>query len=237
MIRFLCPGCEKKLTVGDDKGGKVGTCPSCKTRFQIPEADPPVEERSEQRVTTESSSKRRSTRPSEDDAPVQRRRLASDDDAAPPRRRPAPRDDDDDDIPDAEIDAPRRKKKKKKRRRSSSESSGLPLGLDYFWLALIGLLVLGLPIIGLSLIFPPAALAGLALGGLASFVGGIWFLMIAFQDDATQGILCLLIPMYSLIYLISNFEETKRPFCLQMAGTAISVFAICAGGAMAGGPA
>ena len=68
------------------------------------------------------------------------------------------------------------------------------------------------------------------LGWLIAFAGGIWFLVVAFQDDAIQGILCLFVPFYSLIYLITHFEEVKKPFLVQVVGTALALGGLCAGG-------
>jgi TM2 domain-containing membrane protein YozV/phage FluMu protein Com len=38
MIRFSCPGCQKTLSVPDEKAGKTGKCPQCMTAFVIPDA-------------------------------------------------------------------------------------------------------------------------------------------------------------------------------------------------------
>lgn len=230
MIRFLCPGCDKKLAVPDDKGGKVGACPTCKTRFQIPGAAPPDDD-VETGVTADPPLKRRPPRSDDDEAPVRRRRTAPNDLVdEPPRRRRSEvsDDDDDDDIPDAEAARPRKKKKKKRRR--SESGGGLPLGLDAYSLAMIGIFMIGLPLVGISFVFPPVSLLAMGIGWLASLVGGVWFLIVAFQDDSTQGILCLVVPAYSLVYLFLNWGETWRPFSLQMAGILISVLSMCCNG-------
>jgi len=220
MIRFLCPGCERKLAVADEKGGKVGSCPGCKTRFQIPDAVPAEDADVELGVTAEPPARQRPAR------------STGDDDSPRPRRR-QPVEDDDDDIPEAEVARP--KKKKRKKRRRDEEGSGLPLGLDWVTVAIIGAIVVALPIIGLSLVFAPLMFLGAGIGLLMTFAGRIWFLAVAFQDDSTQGVLCLMFPIYSLIYLVSNFDECKKPFFVEMAGLVIAVLAFCAGG-FAGGP-
>lgn len=221
MIQFLCPGCEKKLAVGNDKGGKIASCPKCKTRFQIPEADP---NDVEDRVTPEPPLKRRPTRSDPDDVPPRHRES----------RRPRHHNRDDDDLPDAEIERPRKKKRRK--RRPSSEAGGfeLPLGLDVFWLAPIGALVIGLLLLGIGVIFPPLLFLATFFGGTVGSIGSIWFLVVAFQDDTTQGVLCLVVPVYSLFYALTNFEEVKRPFSLWMIGAGIAILSSCAGIAVHG---
>jgi len=36
MIRFACPGCAATFTVTDDRAGKAGQCPQCRSQFLIP---------------------------------------------------------------------------------------------------------------------------------------------------------------------------------------------------------
>ena len=74
----------------------------------------------------------------------------------------------------------------------------------------------------------------MGLGFLLSIVGGIWFLMVAFQDDVMQGILCWFVPFYSLFYLATHWEEEKMPFFTQLAGLALMMFGSCAVGVGAG---
>jgi hypothetical protein len=67
-------------------------------------------------------------------------------------------------------------------------------------------------------------------GWLISLVGGLWFLVVAFQEGPHHGILCLCLPFYSLYFLITHFDETKRPFFLNLIGFAITMAGSCAGG-------
>jgi hypothetical protein len=207
MIRFQCPECDKKLGVKEALAGQMGVCPACKSKFRIPEAPAPSE-------------------PVEDAVIV-----------SPPPRRPEPElrkrlpaEDDDEDPPEDEEEeeerAPRRKRRRRRRKSSSNQFGGMPV----FAIALIGLGVFAALTVVLALIVPAAAAVPVYLGSVISFVGGIWFLVVAFQDSPTAGFLCMCVPFYSLVYLISNFEETKKPFFVYLVGIALSVAGSCAGG-------
>ncbi len=58
----------------------------------------------------------------------------------------------------------------------------------------------------------------MGVGGIAVAIGGIWFLVVAFQESVLWGIGCLIIPLVSLIFLIMHFDKAWRPFALQIAG-------------------
>ncbi|MEO8000615.1 MAG: hypothetical protein ABI644_01980 [Arenimonas sp.] len=69
-------------------------------------------------------------------------------------------------------------------------------------------------------------MAGLAmLGLLIAAVGGIWLLVITFQTSILWGLASLFIPIVSLIFVIMHWEETKKPFLIELAGIAIMVAA------------
>jgi hypothetical protein len=57
------------------------------------------------------------------------------------------------------------------------------------------------------------AIAGLACG-LAAAVCGLIILIAAFQEDVTQGLLCLCIPLYILYYAIARYESEHKPIIL-----------------------
>src|SRR5262249_35719474 len=100
----------------------------------------------------------------------------------PPRRRR------EDDYDDRVEDRPRRPRPRRRvRRRSGSETGGIPA---FYWVLLgvgVGGLLLGI----MGFIVPPVAVVPLVLGWIALMAGNIWFLVVAFSDDATQGFLCL----------------------------------------------
>src|SRR5436853_187830 len=62
------------------------------------------------------------------------------------------------------------------------------------------------------------ATLNLFLGWLMMSVAGIWILVLAFQEDAVCGVLCLLVPFYSLYFVITRFDECKVPFVLELFG-------------------
>jgi hypothetical protein len=82
----------------------------------------------------------------------------------------------------------------------------------------------------LAVFVPSLAIVPIILGGFMAGAGGIMFLIVAFKDDAMQGILCWFVPFYSLYYLITHFEEEKIPFFLQVAGFVMMMIGGCAGG-------
>jgi hypothetical protein len=58
-------------------------------------------------------------------------------------------------------------------------------------------------------------------GYIIMAVGGIWILVIAFQDSLLWGFLCLCVPLASLVFVITHFEEAKKPFFVWLAGLPI----------------
>jgi hypothetical protein len=105
--------------------------------------------------------------------------------------------------------------------------------MDLPSLIVMGVSVAALLLVVLSLLIPPVALLVLFLGAAMSVTGGIWFLIVAFQEDALSGILCLLLPFYALYFLVTHLEITKKPFFLQLIGTLccwVSIARLEAGG-------
>jgi hypothetical protein len=90
---------------------------------------------------------------------------------------------------------------------------------------------------GLGMVLRVAA--GIFYAGFAAFMlawlvvaaGRIWFLTIAFSEDSTTGMLCMIVPFYSLYYFITNLEETWKPVVTEFVGGVLVMLAMC-GGAM-----
>ena len=134
-------------------------------------------------------------------------------------------DDDEDETPgsrrrdDDEDDPPKRKKPRKKRRRSA----GFSLSWTKINLALLGadlvLAVLGFMAWGAygEVGFALPILAQLLFGVLFYAIGRIVTIVVAFMDSVAQGILVLLVPLYSLYYLCKN-PASHGPFCLGVVG-------------------
>jgi hypothetical protein len=64
--------------------------------------------------------------------------------------------------------------------------------------------------------------AGLGL----SIIGGLWFIVRAFQESILWGLGVILCQIASLIFLIAHWSRAKDPFFLQLAGIAVMLFAI-----------
>lgn len=69
------------------------------------------------------------------------------------------------------------------------------------------------------------------IGAIISFVGGIWFLIVAFGEGILWGLACLFIPFVSLIFLAAHWDHAKKPFGISVLGTLIAAV----GGLMAPG--
>lgn len=64
------------------------------------------------------------------------------------------------------------------------------------------------------------AIIGLILfviGGIASLVTGIWFLVVAFRQSVLWGLGCMFVPFVPLVFLIVHWQEAKRPFLWSLA--------------------
>ena len=228
MIRLQCPGCRKNLGVKDEIAGRVVACPQCKTKMHVPQ--PEVEELEEvedevvESVTTAPRPGRRppppKTRPRDDDEDDEEPR-----EAVGRSRRPR---DEEEDEEDEDEPRPRPARKRKKKRRARRSDAGGGMGGTLIALGVVAAICIVMIVV--SIFVPVVALVPIFLGWLIAFAGGIWFLVCAFQDDALQGILCLFVPFYSLIYLITHFEEVKKPFLVQVVGTALALGGLCAGG-------
>ena len=74
-------------------------------------------------------------------------------------------------------------------------------------------------------------IALMIVGGLVALVGGIGVLIAAFRESVGWGIGCLVVPLVSLIFVVMHWEETKKPFLLNVAGSIVMVV-----GAVISGP-
>ncbi len=55
-------------------------------------------------------------------------------------------------------------------------------------------------------------------GGLVMIVGGLWFLVVTFEEGVGWGLACMFIPFVSLIFLILHWDRAGKPFLVQLAG-------------------
>ncbi len=261
MIHVQCRSCYSTLALKDIYAGKLARCPICQSKVRVPKQEEEAEDEArEERVSAapkgrapaESRRPRQPVRDEEDEEerPVRhkRRPIAEEDDdrsediqeerpARPSRRPIEPEEEDDDDVELEVVEEPppRKRRKKKRRRRQRQESAGWEMpDLNWFYIGLAVVALIWLVSLPLAFVFPPFALVPIGLGCLLAFAGYIWFLIIAFQDEAIHGILCLLFNIYCLYYLIINFEETKVPFFVWLLGVLMVISGFCAGGGFSG---
>jgi type IV pilus assembly protein PilA len=60
-------------------------------------------------------------------------------------------------------------------------------------------------------------LGGLAL--LANLVGGVWLIVLAFQQSLMWGLLSLFVPCAQLVFIAQHWHEAKRPALLSLGGS------------------
>jgi uncharacterized protein YbaR (Trm112 family) len=218
MIRLDCPQCKKKLGVKEEYAGRVVVCPQCRNKLRVPQQKTTAEPAAEEAVTAlpKPVPPPRKPRP-----PA----LERDDEADEPAR-PKRRHIEDDDDPEDEDERVRRKRKKKRKKRSTLGFAGMsPVVVGLIAMGLVWLLCLVLFVLS-----PGLARMGYLIGSLGMTVGGIWCIVIAFQDSALAGLLCLLVPFYGLYYLIAHFEECKVPFYIYLCGFGMVFTSILVGG-------
>ena len=64
------------------------------------------------------------------------------------------------------------------------------------------------------------------LGALIAFVGGIWLLVVTFQESILWGIGSILLPLVSLIFVVMHWDVSKKPFLIQVVGCVIVIVGI-----------
>jgi len=58
----------------------------------------------------------------------------------------------------------------------------------------------------------------LIIGVIGMLVGGIGMLMAGFLESALWGIGMLIVPIVSLIFVLTHWEDAKKPFLIQVVG-------------------
>jgi len=58
-------------------------------------------------------------------------------------------------------------------------------------------------------------------GYLISFVGGLWLLIKAFQENKLWGILVLFVPFASVVFILLHWDEAKKPTLCSLGGLAV----------------
>ena len=66
------------------------------------------------------------------------------------------------------------------------------------------------------------AIIAAVIGGIVLGVGWIWFLVTAFRESTSQGLLCL-IPFYAIYYAIKRWSDAKKPFLAYLVGVVVLI--------------
>jgi hypothetical protein len=218
MIRLTCPQCERKLVVKPEFAGRQAICPRCKAVMRVPEAS------------------------AADDEPIEDFEQVEDPDGAKPRSQqitgnpPRPKRDDDsrEEHDETSEDRPRKRRRRRKKKKKGDTLAALNfLGLDTITLIALGVCLVGFLFIPASFVFPPLIWIPLLISTVVSLVGYFWVVMIAYQDDTTQGMLCFCFAPHMLYYIFVNFEDTKQAGIIWIAGTVLQIAASVVAGAMA----
>ncbi len=100
-----------------------------------------------------------------------------------------------------------------KAKRKICGSSASTVMVAYLILTVVGAvgLVVGQPTVGIFI------------GLMLMIWGGLGNLGIAFSKGAIHGLMYMFVPFYSLIFILSNFEETKVLFGINLTGVAILI--------------
>jgi len=70
----------------------------------------------------------------------------------------------------------------------------------------------------------------LILGLVVGCVGGIWLLVKGFQESALWGLGMLFVPLVSLFFVITHWEDAKKPFLYNVGGCVVMIIGMVMGG-------
>ncbi len=73
----------------------------------------------------------------------------------------------------------------------------------------------------------------LVVGIIIALIGGIWILVLAFQESALWGLGCLFVPFVSLIFVIMHWEIAGKPFLINLGGGAVALLGAILSGSFA----
>ncbi len=230
-IVFNCPRCFKRYEVDRALAGKKSRCKDCKEVFTIPQ---PLTAPEPEPVEPMSTGKRSSLSGRnfavipEEVVPEAKERFefeADDEPAAPAMRRaPLPL------IDDEPVQlGPRRTAYPRPGRRSSRREEvdtevGVTVAGFYAALAILGFIILAIWHAAgepgadrVSRVFAVSVVILCFLGVVMATWANIWLLVIAFRDKIEQGLFCLLVPLYTLLYIFMRWRETRGIFAMTFA--------------------
>ena len=123
---------------------------------------------------------------------------------------------------DDDVDERPRQVRRRKRRRSGIDSDKT-LVMIISGATAFAVICCFLSLAHWAFLFPP-----LMIGVIMSATAGIWQIIVAFREDTVCGLLYLFVPFYPLYYLVTRWDEMKRPFFLHLiASLILIVSAVC----------
>ncbi|MEO6807686.1 MAG: hypothetical protein ABI353_01050, partial [Isosphaeraceae bacterium] len=241
-ITFPCSQCGQRYQVDESLTGKRMKCKKCETVMKIPASNPSAPTRPPLQTFGTAASpappppKPAARRPA---PPPPADRFTIDDvedpyglDSAPlPSVAPKPMDDWDDELLPARATIARAKPSSSKSK--GSRSDGDVMDAVSKWTAIVGCGALGvfilLTLIGVFVIpYRGVLLLGMVMSVVALLVamvmigtGAIWGLVLSFMESALCGLLYLFLPFYGLYYIITRWDEMRRPVLLNLAGAGL----------------
>jgi hypothetical protein len=242
-IVFNCPRCFKRYEVDATLAGKKSRCKDCKEIFTIPpplSAPSLVQAEPAPAVKKPSLGARNFVVIPEEVVPGFQE--VEDIDEFEPlealRRAPAPPvlDEEPVSLAPRRADFPERPRRTARREVVDSEV-GVTVAGAYVALGILAFITLAIWHAAgepgedrVGRVFGASLLILYVLGLLIATWASIWLLVIAFRDKVEQGLLCLLVPCYSLYYMISRWRETRGVFAMSFApGFVIILFALFGG--------
>ena len=66
----------------------------------------------------------------------------------------------------------------------------------------------------------------LLIGMLLVLIGGIWLLVVTFKQGVLWGLGSLVVPVVSIAFVCVYWNESKKPFLLQIAGLVLIVIGV-----------
>lgn len=198
MIRLKCPKCATSLALEDDEAGGVGECTSCGAKFRVPARPAAVAKAAPRRRDDED----------EDDDEDEEAREARRRRSSTARRR---RDEDDDEDEDEGPDEVEREKQQRIARQR----------MEAFWLNIrvsIALMIAAFTLGVAGIFINRLWIYTMVIGGLMVITCMFMVSRMAKQESMLWFMLIRFIPSMIFIYIILNWEQTKRYLIFSIVG-------------------
>ena len=60
-------------------------------------------------------------------------------------------------------------------------------------------------------------------GAVLCIIGGLWLIVLAFQESILWGLACLFLPFVSILFVVTHWAEAKGAFLTSLAGAALII--------------